>query len=158
MKLHRLLSPIAACCLLMSPAFSQPGPGMMGQGQQRLEQLKKIRLMEALKLDEETSIRFFARYGEHQDAVREIVKKRSDVIDKLYGNMKDDGDDVDYSKFIDETLAMERDIIDARAGFLKGLNDILSKRQIAQYVVFERRFNQDVREMMREMNQRRRRF
>ncbi len=150
--MNRCLALFALCLSLFAVAQTQTRPP-----QERLEQLKKLRLMEFLRLDEETSVRFFSRYGEHQDAVRDIVEKRSKGIDELYENMKD-GDDVDYGRFIDQTIAMEKEIIQERESFLRGLEDILTKRQIAQYVVFERRFNQEVRGMLRDMQERRRRF
>ena len=46
----------------------------------RLEQLEKIKLIESLDLDEETSIRFFARRNDSKNQIRELEKKAEDII------------------------------------------------------------------------------
>jgi hypothetical protein len=49
----------------------------------KVEQFKKMRLIEELHLDEETSIRFFARYNKQMDAIREIEWQRNTIIKQL---------------------------------------------------------------------------
>ncbi|OGU74481.1 MAG: hypothetical protein A3H45_10975 [Ignavibacteria bacterium RIFCSPLOWO2_02_FULL_55_14] len=126
---------------------------MRGPAVERVEQLKKLRLMEALRLDEETSIRFFARYNEHQEELRKIGLKRSGLIDQLQLAIKGSAADADVDKLLKDILAVETLVIDARSKFLDTLRPVLTVKQIGQYVVFERNFNQDLRELMREMAQ-----
>ncbi len=123
---------------------------MRGPGAQRVEQLKKLRMQEALKLDEETSIRFFARYNEHQDALRAIGKRRADAIDALQALVKKNAPDAEIDAQLKSIVAVETEVAATRSSFLDKLRDILKPSQIAQYVVFERNFNQDLREIMRE--------
>lgn len=146
---------LAFCgCLIILPAVTaQPRGPMRGPAVERVEQLKKLRLMEALKLEEETSIRFFSRYGEHQDELRKIGAKRSDEIDKLALAIKSGGSDADVEKYVKDILAIEGQVLEARSKFLESLKPLLTAKQIGQYVVFERNFNQDLRELMREMAQ-----
>ena len=128
---------------------------MRGPGAQRVEQLKKLRLQEALKLDEETSVRFFARYNEHQEGLRSIGKRRSEAIDGLQKLVRKNAPDAEIDAQLKTVVAIETDVTSIRSKFLEKLRDILTPAQIALYVVFERNFNQDLREIMRENAQER---
>ncbi|HXG00266.1 MAG TPA: hypothetical protein VNL69_05740, partial [Bacteroidota bacterium] len=74
---------VLGTAVMLSPAWTQQddpqGSPMLGPGAQRVEQLKKVRMMEVLKLDEETSIRFFSRYNKYQDELREIQRNREAI-------------------------------------------------------------------------------
>ena len=56
---------------------------MRGPGAERIEQFKKVRLIEVMNMDEETSIRFFARYNKHLESMRTIQKDHNALIDQL---------------------------------------------------------------------------
>jgi hypothetical protein len=137
------------------PALSQDERPMRGPAGERVEQLKKLRMQEALALDEETSIRFFARYNEHQEELRSAGKKRAEVIDDLQALVKKNAPESEVDAKLKVVVTAEREVIDVRQKFVEKLGDILTKHQIARYVVFERNFNQDLRELMRESAQQR---
>ena len=151
--MRTLLTLMCACCFAGPVLQAQPRGPMRGPAVERVEQLKKLRLMEALRLDEETSIRFFSRYNEHQEELRKIGLKRSGLIDQLQLAIKGSAADADVDKLLKDILAVETLVIDARSKFLDTLRPVLTVKQIGQYVVFERNFNQDLRELMREMAQ-----
>lgn len=140
---------------VIAPVFSQDNRPMRGPAGERVEQLKKLRMQEALALDEETSIRFFARYNEHQDELRSAGKKRADVIDDLQALVKKNAPASEIEAKLKAVVAAEREVIDLRQKFVEKLGDILTTHQVARYVVFERNFNQDLRELMRESAQQR---
>jgi hypothetical protein len=141
----------ASVLLLANIVFAQEQMPLRGRAQERVEQWKKIRLMEVLKLDEETSIRFFARYNRHMDAMRAIGKERSDVVDEIEGLMKEKGKDADILGAIESLAAKEAAVAQERNRFLVGLKDVLTVRQIGALVVFERTFNQNLREIMQDI-------
>jgi len=146
-----------------SPLLEGVVPGRAHQGEavsqlaarDGVEQLKKLRLQEALKLDEETSVRFFARYNEHQEGLRSIGKRRSEAIDGLQKLVRKNAPDAEIDAQLKTVVASETDVTSIRSKFLEKLRDILTPAQIALYVVFERNFNQDLREIMRENAQER---
>ena len=45
----------------------------------------------------------------------------------------------------------EEKIAETRSKFLEELKEVISIKQIAQYVVFERNFNKNLREIMRDI-------
>jgi hypothetical protein len=140
---------------LSVPMLSQDERPMRGPAGERVEQLKKLRMQEALALNEETSIRFFARYNDHQEELRSAGKKRAEAIDDLQVLLKKNASDSEIDAKLKAVVTAEREVIDLRQKFVERLGDILTKHQIARYVVFERNFNQDLRDFMRESAQQR---
>ena len=55
----------------------------------KLAQLEKAKLIEALELDEETSIRFFARRNQSKKDIDELEKKSDEIIVQLENTMKE---------------------------------------------------------------------
>jgi len=131
---------------------------MFGQGQpgpfraaQRVEQFKKLRMIEALKLDDDTSVRFFAKYSKHEDAVREINQQRNDLIDQLQEMRRSDSDGARMEKIFADLTTLDTKQADERVRFLDDLKTVLTTQQIADLIIFERNFARDVRQMMQEM-------
>jgi hypothetical protein len=131
--------------------FAQEEHQRPDPGAERIEQFKKIRLMDALKMDEETSIRFFSRYNKHSTAMRDIGKNRNDRIDQLQKLIHTDASDEDINKAITDITVLDGKMMDERSRFMTELREVLTVKQLGKYVVFERNFNQNLRELMREV-------
>lgn len=151
-RLMFMLFVVSSVCL-MAQAQNRPlGPRQA----ERVEQFKKIKLMDALKLDEETSIRFFAKYNKHQEAMREINMKREGMIDQLQAMRKAESSDAEMEKVIKDLISMDAKVTEARTKFVEDLKTVLSVKQIVDYMVFERNFLQNIRQLMQELTQERR--
>ena len=149
----------AGILMLASLAFAQEEPmPMRGPGAQRLEQYKKLRMMEALKLDETTSLKFFARYNKQAEDLRALNEKRNGYIDELQSLRRQDAPDAEYQQVLDKLRGLVKPAIEVREKFLDEISSILTPKQVAEYVIFERNFVQNVREIMREMQQNRMRM
>lgn len=137
--------------ILSSTSFSQE---RMRQGKnqrplQRIEQWERIKLIDALNLNEETAIRFFARRHENQNKMKEILDQRDDAIRDLEDEIrKGTQNDASYKDKINNLLLLENRISKERESFVRSLNDLLSPMQIAKLVVFESRFRKEVRETL----------
>jgi hypothetical protein len=151
--MKKIFSTLAFLCLI-STTFTSVGYAQFGEGEPRnpkgrekIEQLRKMKLIETLGLDEEKSVRFISRYSKHQEQVRALYLERGTLIDNLEEAVKDSRDS-EYPKLIDGIFVIERKILDTRIDFIKNLSDILSKKQQAKFLVFERNFNRDLRDMI----------
>lgn len=136
---------------ISSNLTAQDQPPMRGPGAERIEQFKKIRLMEALKMDDETSIRFFNRYNKYLETVRVIQKDHNKLIDKLQELGNSNANNSDIELVIKDIGMNEEKIAETRSKFLDELKDVISIKQIAEYVVFERNFTKNLREIMRDI-------
>ncbi len=146
-----IVLPLAGSLLWTQEEHQRLGPERLGPGAERIEQFKKIRLMDALKLDEETSIRFFARYNKHVATLRDIGKNRNESIDRLQKLIDSDAGSDDLNKVINAITALDGRLVEERLKFLTDLKDVLTVKQIGSYIVFERNFNQNLRDLMREV-------
>jgi len=122
-----------------------------GPAAERIEQFRKIRLMEALKMDEETSVRFFSRYDKHMEALHAIGKDRAALVDQLQLLIRQNKSDAELEKTMSDIAANDEKASAERERFLTDIRDILPLKKVAEYIVFERNFNQNLREIMREI-------
>jgi DNA repair exonuclease SbcCD ATPase subunit len=146
----------AIMALLVSPSLSQQREQFRrGPGAERIEQFKKIRMMEAMKLDEETSIRFFARYNKHQESLQALHAQRETHLQNLESLRRQNASDEQLLKAVRDFRSLDGAVVDARARFLDELREVLNVRQIADYVAFEENFNRYLRELMRDIQRER---
>jgi hypothetical protein len=149
-----------ACFLFFPPAlFAQPGrTGDAPSGDRpwdRIENLRKVRLVEVLELKEDQSVRFLARLNEHDNARRNLVKERGDALDRLERLVRNKADDSEFDKAFADVAAVDDRLTAERKAFTAGLSDILTPTQRAKMLIFERRFEKELREAMREAQRRR---
>ena len=122
---------------------------------ERIEQFKKLRLMEILGLDEQTSIRFFARYNKHQETMRDVRQKQMEVFQQIQSLRRSQAPDADYQRVLSELRGLEQRSNETKLKYMDELSEILTKKQVAEYIVFEIRFQQNLREILRDMQQER---
>ena len=139
-----------------SNLIAQDQPPMRGLGAERIEQFKKIRLMETLKLDDETSIRFFTRYNKYVETLHAVQKDHNKLVDQLQELCNSNAKNSDIEQAIKDVEMSEEKIAETRSKFLEELKDVISVKQVAQYVIFERNFNKNLREIMRDIAKERR--
>jgi DNA-binding ferritin-like protein len=120
------------------------------KNREKLEQLEKIKLIESLDMDEDTSIRFFARRNESKREIQELEKKIEDIIFELEKsfNTEDKNQDEKQKQLISEMLKNRESIELKRNQFINSLGDILSTEQIAKLIVFEKKFRDEIRNVL----------
>ncbi len=142
--------------LLPLSAYAQPpGPPAGGRPFERIEQWKKVRLIEVLDMKEEQSARFFARLNEHETQRRELRKEKGDVLDRLDRLVRNHAESSELEKVIPEVLAVDDKIHDEQNKFYLSLGDILTVDQRAKLLIFDRQFEKELRDAMREAQRRR---
>ncbi len=142
--------------LLPLAAFAQPpGPPPGARPFERIEQWKKLRLIEVLDMKEEQSARFFARLNEHEAQRRELHKEKGEVLDKLDRLVRNHAEAAELEKVIPQVLAVDDRIHDEQNKFFLSLGDILTVDQRAKLLLFDRQFEKELRDAMREAQRKR---
>ena len=136
--------------LLTSIVYPQQMKERKMKNREKLEQLEKIKLIESLDMDEDTSIRFFARRNESKREIQELEKKTEDIIFELEKsfNTGDKNQDENQKQLISEMLKNRESIEIKRNQFINSLDDILSTEQIAKLIVFEKKFRDEIRNVL----------
>ena len=124
---------------------------------ERLEQFKKMKLVEILDLSEEEAVRFFAKQNSHEDKKRELMMKRKEGVDDVEYMIRHKSEGKDLQKTIESILKIDETIFAERRRYQDELRSSLTLEQFGKYLVFERNFEQQLRNAMKEM-QRERRF
>ena len=145
-----LISIITITFFFSSGLFAQKGKWQDEEMRAKFEELEKIKLIEVLQMDEETTLRFFARQSEHkkqQDEIQDKIRENTDNMEALLNSEKNASNEELKSK-IEEINKLQLQLEKNRVDFINSLPDILSYEQIAQLIIFEKRFRNEVRKMI----------
>lgn len=136
--------------LLTSISFSQQMKEKGMKNREKLEQLEKIKLIEALDLDEETSIRFFARRNDSKKEIQELEMKAEDIISELEKSFNSENkNQSENQKLLISELLKTREAIELKRNqFINSINDILTVEQIGKLIVFEKKFRDEIRQVL----------
>jgi hypothetical protein len=130
--------------------FSQKGKWQDEEMRAKFEELENIKLIETLKMDEETTLRFFSRKSEHklqQDEIQQKIREDIENLDVILKSGRAVTTEELKSK-IDEINNLELQLEKNKVEFLNSLSDILSYEQIAKLIIFEKRFRNEVRKLL----------
>ncbi len=148
--MKKLFMILFSIILLTSIVYPQQMKEKKMKNREKLEQLEKIKLIESLDMDEDTSIRFFARRNESKREIQELEKKTDDIIFELEKsfNTEEKNQDEKQKQLISEMLKNRESIEIKRNQFINSLDDILSTEQIAKLIVFEKKFRDEIRNVL----------
>ncbi len=135
---------------------AQAQPGRPGDPRfERVEQLRKVRMIDELGLKEEQSVRFFARLSEFDKRRRDLMHERHEMLNKLEQMIKDNADEKELEKMFPVMAGLEQRMAEEKARFFASLSDVLSVQQRAKLLTFERTFEKELREAVRDTQRRR---
>lgn len=147
--------------LLILPVlvYAQMEHRRLGGPLAKIEELEKLKLVEALKLDEETTLKFFSRRTEHRERMKKLVQNSDDKLAEMENALKQGVQikDDEFQNLLKEYLSIEEKIANERSQFLTSLSEIMPYEKIVTFIVFEKKFREEIREiLMRERGKRRR--
>jgi hypothetical protein len=152
----RFFSVFAALAIsFFTVAAQDEQPPIKGKAAERIEQFKKIRIMEVLALDEQNSIKFFARYNKNLEAMKDLRQKQVQALARIQNLRNAKASDNEYAKVVNELRSLEDQTHQAKSRYIDDLKDVLTNKQLAEYLVFEVRFQQNLRDLVRDVQQKR---
>ena len=116
----------------------------------KIEELEKIKLLDVLNLDEATSVKLFTRRNQNRTKIWDIEDKINEDLQNIELEIKK-GKDMDVSKIQklnEDYCNLSMDVEKGKMSFIRSISDILTPEQIGKYIVFERRFREDIRELL----------
>jgi hypothetical protein len=117
---------------------------------ERIERLRKVRLIEMLDLKEDQSVRFFPRMNEHEKARRDLKSQKGEVLDRIERLVRNHAEDQEFEKEYSAVRSVDARLAEENWNFFDGLKDILTPEQRGKFLLFERHFEVELREAMRE--------
>jgi Spy/CpxP family protein refolding chaperone len=116
----------------------------------KIEELEKIKLLDVLSLDEATSIKLFTRRNQDRTKIWDYEDKINNVLQNIESEVKK-GNDKDVNKIQklnEDYCNLSMEVEKEKLNFLKSLSDILTPEQVGKYIVFERKFRDEIRDLL----------
>ncbi len=131
-------------------SFSQMHDKPSNHMRHKLDQLEKIKLIESLDMDEETTLKFFSRRNELQNKIDKLTERADKIITQMEIIFKAGKvyTEAELKSLIEEANSINTEIVKTRADFINSLDDILTTEQIAKLIIFERRFKNELKRAM----------
>ncbi len=111
----------------------------------KIEKIKLEKMVKKMDLDESTAEIFTDRYKTFSKTLRELNQKRAKAYLQMTQNIES-GTGLD--SLLDEVLNVENQIDQERLNFVTDLKSFLTSKQIAVMIVFERKFNNQLRKLL----------
>ena len=143
----------------LNPDFDRPPRTKERAPRQLIETLRKVRLIEELNLTDEQSIKFFPKLNEIREAKEELNQNRKIMIDELMDLLEKDKKSSDQINVkLDKLFKLEEEFNKKETALKKEIRKILKPEQQARLILFQLRFDKEMREMIqgvKEMRQER---
>lgn len=142
--------------LLFAFAVLLSAPSLMSQDdfRDKIEDIKLEKLTKKLELEDNTKANFIDKYKSFSKSIRELNKGRAKTYKAMTENI-DSGTGLD--SIVSQLLDYEEKISEKKAEFISDMKAMLTPRQIARMIIFERKFNGEIRKLLKnyEKNNRR---
>lgn len=124
--------------------FAQPMDNE--RAKQRIMTMKKIKVLEILNLSEEKSDKFLAKYNVGENKIMSISEKIDEATRELHQTLDAKSAKAsDLKQRTDAIIKLQDELHNAMSERTKGIQSVLSEEEFAKYMLFERRFNDELR-------------
>ncbi len=131
----------------------------MGMGnpevRRQLEQIKIWQMTKEMDLPTEKAEKFFPLYNKYNDELKKITTERRQLVSGLGTALKDSVSDADMRNQIQQVIELDNQLVGAHRQFLQSLGQILTPTEIARYLVFEQKFQREIRDRIKMIMQQR---
>jgi len=121
----------------------------------RIEELKRLKMLEALNLSEEESIKFFSKYLNYRNQLRDFERERMKILDEMETLVTDKTKENELSNKLDALANLNQVIFEKRKEFYDEVRKILPVEKVAKYVIFERNFTRELQGILRDVQKER---
>lgn len=122
----------------------------------RIKQLQMWKLTERLNLSEEQSMKFFPRYNRYQDELTDAVQNLQKRMGRLQELHQSNASEKDLDGEIKSVIAERKNVNDVLPKYLDEFRQVLSARQVADLILFERDFLRDITDALERARERER--
>jgi hypothetical protein len=113
----------------------------------KIEDIKLEKLTKKLELDESIKATFIDKYKTFSKSMRELNKSRAKAYKLMTENIES-GSGLD--SLVNLVLDYESQISQKREDFITDMKSMLTSQQIAKMIVFERKFNTEIRKLLKQ--------
>lgn len=127
----------------------------MDRERRMLEAVRITRMTETLRLSDEQIAKFIPRLKQIEERQRQLRQERAQRIQKLAEMLDRKVADKELKAQLDSLEKLERDEMQKTRQMMQGLDSLLTLEQRARWHVFNERFGEEIRQMVREIHRQR---
>lgn len=131
---------------LFSISVTYPQPAF--RAKERIAEFKKMKLLEILDLDEQTSNKFLSKYNQAEKVIGEKHEKLQEAILDLEYLLRKKAKKEDIQKQSQVVTDLQRDLMNTMFEQQKEIKTVLSEEQFAKYLIFENRFREEIQKFL----------
>ena len=113
----------------------------------KVEKIKLEKLVNKLELDKSSEDVFIQKYKDFHKSIGESNQKRAKIVKQIEKNL-DNGSSLDT--LVNEMFDVEQEITSKRKAFAEDLKSVLSSKQMARMIIFEKNFALELRKILKE--------
>lgn len=113
----------------------------------KIEKIKIEKLINKLELDDNKAENFTSMYKDFSMLIKDLNKKRFTAYKLMVENLES-GSGLDT--LVEQVIGYETQINGEREKFTEDLKTILTPKQIAKMIVFERKFNNELKKLLKD--------
>lgn len=125
--------------VLAQPAF---------RAKERITEFKKMKLLDLLDFDEQTSNKFLSKYSSAEKLIGEKRDKLQEAILDLEYLIRKKAKKEDIQKQSQIVMDAQRDLVNTMFEQQMEIKSILSDEQFAKYLIFENRFRKEIQKFL----------
>lgn len=118
------------------------------KARERIQQVKKIKLLDVLQLDEKASEKFLSKYNYWE---KQIQDKRDDLdnhYDDLESSLKRNAGKEEINQKTSEILRLRNELNNLHQEKMKAMRSVLDEIQFGKYVLFENKFMKELQSIL----------
>ena len=149
------LSFFPASCVLGQQMGPPPEPPMNREVGRQLEQIKIWQMTKDMDLPANKAEKFFPLYNEYDSQLRNIGTERRQAVRVLDSLLRCASGDSELKKQIHQILSLDAQLSQEHEKFMQSMEGVLSPLEVAKYIVFEQKFDREIRQRIRMIMQQR---
>lgn len=117
---------------------------------ERIQKIKLEKLLNKLDLDDNTAIVFVEKYKEFGKSLKALNKKRFQTYKLITENLESG---IGLDTLVDQMVNLEGQLSQLKQDFAADLKTILTAKQLATMIIFERKFNSEILKLLKDYQQ-----
>jgi hypothetical protein len=144
-SIHKMLIiGLCAASLFSISANAQPA----NKAKERIAELKKIKLLDILNLDETSSEKFLISYSQFEKKIEAKKSELDESSKELRHAIRDNLSKEDIKKLSSKYIEIQTQFFDLLRTRLQAMSTLLSETDYAKYLVFENEFPKELQKIL----------
>ncbi len=132
---------LLAAFICQKPVYSQD------DFREKIQEIKLEKLCKKLELDDNTKTIFVDKYKSFSSSMKDLNLKRAKAYKLMTENIESSSG---LDTIVNQLLDYEEKINSKREEFVTDMKTILTSQQIAKMIIFERKFNNEIKKLLKQ--------